>query len=102
MNLQPASVYPPPGLRELLIDLGQGENGFGGTSVASGELSLEEYLRRCCDMSDPAKVGPGLVPQTVFWMVDDAGSAVGMVKVRHYLNERLLIHGGHIGYYIKR
>ncbi len=28
--------------------------------------------------------------------------AVGMVRMRHSLNERLRFHGGHIGYYIRR
>ena len=27
---------------------------------------------------------------------------MGMVRVRHYLNDRLLEHGGHVGYYVRR
>ena len=100
MKLEPASLHAPRGLAELLSDLGAGENGFMGTSVHSGEQTLEGYLQRCIDMTDPGKLQPGYVPQTVFWVIDDDGEAVGMVRVRHYLNERLLEHGGHIGYYI--
>lgn len=102
MKLVPASPIPPVGLRELLEDLGNGENGYMGTPVPSGKRTLEEYLRQCVAMTDPAQVPPGLVPQTIFWALDDEGVAIGMVRMRHCLNEKLLAHGGHIGLYIRR
>jgi predicted acetyltransferase len=34
--------------------------------------------------------------------MDDNGEAIGMVRVRHYLNDKLREQGGHIGYYIRR
>ena len=100
MNLIPASLTAPPGLAELLHDLGNGENGFMGTKVASGEVTLEAFLQTCCDGTDPARIPAHLVPQTIFWLLDDDGRAVGMVKVRHRLNDNLLVRGGHIGYFI--
>ena len=102
MKLVPASPIPPAGLRELLEDLGDGENGFMGTPVPSGKRTLEDYLHHCVAMTDPAQVPPGLVPQTTFWALDDEGIAIGMVRIRHRLNEKLLAHGGHIGLYIRR
>lgn len=65
-------------------------------------MTVEEYLQCCCEMTDPKKVGPGLVPQTIFWMLDANGLAVGMVRMRHCLNDKLRIHGGHIGYFVRR
>ncbi|HOW97063.1 MAG TPA: GNAT family N-acetyltransferase [Kiritimatiellia bacterium] len=102
MKLEAASGRAPPGLLELLRDLGDGENGFMGTPVPSGEMGLEEYLQRCVEGPDPARLRPGLAPQTVFWMIDDDGVAVGMVRMRHSLNDRLRAHGGHIGFYVRR
>ena len=102
MKIEPASLKAPPGLRELLGDLGGGENGFSGTPVHAGDVTMEQYLRQCCDMPDPAKLQPGLVLQTIFWMLDPEGLAVGMVRVRHCLNDKLRIHGGHIGYFVRR
>lgn len=102
MRLEAASTDMPHGLAELIADLGRGENGFGGTPVATGEQSLEEYLQRCIGMTDPAQLRPGYVPQTVFWAIDENGEAIGMARVRHYLNDRLREQGGHIGYYIRR
>ena len=52
-------------------------------------------------MPDPAKLKPGQVPQTVFWVLDAEGEAVGMVRLRHYLNDKLRVHGGHCGYYVR-
>ena len=102
ITLEAVSSYIWPGLVELIHDLGSGEHGFSGTPVASGEMTLDEYLLRCTAMTDPANLQPGLVPQTVFWVIDGEGEAVGMVRVRHFLNEKLKDRGGHIGYYIRR
>ena len=102
MFLEEASMNQPEGLAELIADLGSGENGFGGTPVATGEQTLEGYLQRCINMTDAARLQPGYVPQTVFWVIDENGEAIGMVRVRHYLNDKLRDQGGHIGYYIRR
>ena len=102
IKLEPASLNPPPGLRELLADLGDGESGFMGTPVHTGETTLEVYLQRCCDMPNPAKLQPGFVPQTVFWALNAKGEAIGMVRLRHFLNDKLRIQGGHCGYYTCR
>lgn len=101
MILEPASLTAPRGLSELLADLGDGENGFNGTAVGRGEMTIPEYLQSCVDMTDASKLKPGYVPQTVFWVIDEAGEAVGLVRVRHYLNDKLRERGGHIGYYIR-
>jgi len=99
--LEPASLTAPRGLVELLADLGDGENGFNGTAVGRGEMTIPEYLQSCMDMTDASKLKPGYVPQTVFWVIDEAGDAMGLVRVRHYLNDKLRERGGHIGYYIR-
>ena len=100
--LEKASDHVPAGLREMLLELGAGETGFGGTSFGRGEATLEQFLIACREGEDPAKVSPGFVPQTIFWMMDDGGQAVGMVRVRHYLNDKLLQSGGNVGYYVAR
>ena len=41
---------------------------------------------------------PGLVPDSTFFCLDeDRDIFVGAVNIRHYLNEALLLNGGHIG-----
>jgi|TARA_B100000315_G_C14410152_1_gene510614 predicted acetyltransferase len=75
--------------------------------TALGELpslmgsSLEEYLTHLVEKPDPLKTSQGRVPQTTFWMLSEAETAVGMLRMRHYLNDKLLHHGGHIGYFVQ-
>jgi predicted acetyltransferase len=102
MKLVAASPQLPAGLADLIADLGKGENGFNGTPVADGSMTLAEFVQRCMDMTDAAKVPAGLVAQTVFWALDDNGLAVGIVRLRHTLNDKLRDRGGHIGYYVRR
>ena len=102
MKIESASLKAPPGLRELLINLGSGENGFMGTPVHTGESTIEQYLHHCWEMQDLKKLPTGYVPQTVYWILDSDGIAIGMVRLRHYLNEKLRVHGGHIGFFIHR
>ena len=45
---------------------------------------------------------PGRVPESLFWLIgDDHQTYIGRVSIRHNLNERLRIIGGHIGYEIR-
>lgn len=85
----------------MLRELGAGDRGFSGTSFGRGETDLSGFLRACVDGEDPAKLAPGLVPQTVYWIIDDEGQLIGIVRMRHCLNEALVQHGGHIGYYVR-
>ncbi len=41
------------------------------------------------------------VSASTFFMVDDNDFIVGMVNIRHTLNDKLLFHGGNIGYSIR-
>lgn len=102
LRLEAMSCAAPVGARELLDELGAGENGFMGTTVGTDGVSFEEYVRQCEEMRSHASLPPGLVPQTVYWVLDATHRVVGMVKVRHYLNDKLHMDGGHIGYYVRR
>ena len=102
MKLEKVSLNPPRGLATLIADLGDGENGFGGTVVPRGELTLDEYIQHCAEANDHAKLKSGYIPQSFFWFVDDAGEAIGIVRMWHYLNKSLKERTGHISYYIRR
>ncbi len=44
----------------------------------------------------------GLVPDSTYFAYDDERNIfVGAVNIRHYLNERLLLGGGHVGYGVR-
>ena len=91
----------PENLAEVLLELGAGDLRFNGTTFGRGEASLEVFLQQCRDAEDPNKIPAELVPQSPYWLVDPANQVVGIVRVRHCLNARLLRYGGHIGYYVR-
>lgn len=41
------------------------------------------------------------VPYSNFWLIDPERRILGVVNIRHYLNDTLLQQGGHIGYGIR-
>ncbi len=101
MRLSAATLAAPEGLAEFLHELGEGENGFSGTGFASGEQTLAAYLQNLVDRSAGKGVPASRVPGPTYWLLNDEGRIVGMSRLRHRLNDALLIDGGHIGYYIR-
>ena len=102
MKLEVATLNPPLGLAALIKDLGSGENGFGGTAVPRGALTLDEYLQFCSETNDHSNLKSGNIPRSFFWFLDDEGVAIGIVRMWHYLNKSLKERTGHISYYIRR
>lgn len=56
-----------------------------------------DFKKYCSSLE--AKAGhPELVPESTFFCLDEERNIfVGAVNIRHYLNESLLLNGGHIG-----
>ena len=51
-----------------------------------------------CENLEVKHTNEGLVPDSTFFCLDeDRNIMVGAVNIRHYLNEALLLNGGHIG-----
>lgn len=60
------------------------------------------YISECKKYTVRETVPDGLVVATQFLYIRQADNRlVGMIQVRHYLNEYLSKYGGHIGYSIK-
>lgn len=45
---------------------------------------------------------PGFVTQTSFFLIDDHDYPLGIINIRHELNDMLLKSGGHIGYSVRK
>lgn len=100
MKLQAVTITAPPGALELLAALGEGENGFGGTPVGSDPAKLDDWLDYCRHIAEAPPLSEYFVPQTNYWITDDAGFVVGLVRMRTQINASLLNYGGHVGYYV--
>jgi len=91
----------PIDLEAVLRELGAGDSFFRGTTFGRGECDLPTFLQQCRDEEEEKNLPADKVPQSTFWVVNDRNQMIGMVRVRHRLNERLLQYGGNIGYYIR-
>lgn len=100
IKLEELSESPPEGATSLLMELGTGENGFSGTEFARDEMDLPEYLRHTMNDTNAENIPQGRVPQTTYWIINDS-RAIGLLRMRHVLNDYTRIDGGHIGYYIR-
>ena len=91
----------PENLEDVLNELGAGDFRFRGTSFGRGECDLQTFLQECRDSENGLNIPADKVPQNTYWLVTDSQRVVGIVRVRHRLNQRLLQYGGHIGYYVR-
>ncbi|ATV36482.1 GNAT family N-acetyltransferase [Fusobacterium pseudoperiodonticum] len=75
-------------------------NGSAGLDrFSSIEIWLEELKKRSCEDTVPK----GLVPSSTYLGIREKDNyIVGMIDIRHYLNEYLTEAGGHIGYGVRK
>ncbi|MBT3199331.1 MAG: GNAT family N-acetyltransferase [Phycisphaerales bacterium] len=59
------------------------------------------FLERLSDAAVGKNVPDIFVAHSTYWTIDSTGQVVGVVNLRHELNESLLLDGGHIGYSIR-
>jgi len=60
-----------------------------------------EYLQHVATMEDINLLPPSRVPATLWMFCSDEEGIIGMVSIRHFLNDTLRLIGGHIGYGIR-
>lgn len=78
-------------------------NGTGGMNKVNEEYSYEEWLDDVINSMDKDYVeSKGLVPATTYFTIRKSDNKIiGMVSLRHYLNDNLKRLGGHIGYGVR-
>ena len=73
-----------------------------GTAELRSAPSFDAWYRCYLDNSRPETVRPGRVPATELLALRPSdGRLVGMINIRHTLNDFLLNFGGHIGYSVR-
>ncbi len=82
--------------RKEFLDCGDSMDGTGALRKFEDPRDWIAYINR---HKDPLTVPEGRVPSTQYMLVrEEDRQIVGMIDVRHYLNEYLAKFGGHIGY----
>lgn len=69
-------------------------HGDGGCHQYS---NYRQWLAYCNDMHLGVNIPKGLVPATTYFVIEE-NKIVGVLNIRHRLNDALLQSGGHIGY----
>ena len=79
------------------------EDKFEGFGIIRdlNEDNFDSFLEKLERNKNIKLYKPNYVDQTTYVLVDDDNYIYGGVNIRHELNDALLIHGGHIGYFIR-
>ena len=100
IELRELSVDDGTDIFEMIKEIGPGENGFGNKGYDMEYADFPEFLEKQINNAKGLNASPQYVPQTMFWLIIN-GRPVGIAKLRHYLNDKLIKEGGHIGYSIR-
>lgn len=99
-------IMPTIEHKEILMDYRNEfvENGdsMDGSAGLLNAVSYEEWYEAFKDNLSEETVREGLVPATTYIAIDKTGKLVGMIDIRHKLNDYLLKFGGHIGYSVRK
>lgn len=86
--------------RKEFIDNEESMDGTGGLKNAK---SFEEWNNNIINNMNVKTVRKGYVPANTYIAIsNNSRRLIGMIDVRHRLNEYLLNYGGHIGYSVKK
>ena len=81
----------------------ENNDSMDGTSGLRNAKSFEEWHNAIIDNLNEETVRDGLVPATTYIAISTEDERlIGMIDIRHRLNEYLLNYGGHIGYSVRR
>ncbi len=98
-------TFPTPEYKEEVLKYRREFVANGDSMDGCGCLreteSFEEWYRLWQEMQREETVREGWVPSTTYLAVDEGNRVVGMIDIRHRLNENLLQFGGHIGYSVR-
>jgi len=82
------------------IESGDSMDGTAGLRTAE---TFEDWYSAICDNLKEETVRDGLVPSTTYMAIStDDDRLIGMIDIRHRLNDNLLNFGGHIGYSVRK
>lgn len=100
-------VLPTPEFKDAIMSYKTEflENGdsLDGTAGLRDSATFEAWYEAICDNSYEETVRPGLVPATTYLAISNEDERlIGMIDIRHRLNDFLMKLGGHIGYSVRK
>lgn len=73
-----------------------------GTAGLANAKTVEGWLEAIKKNSKEETVTKGLVPASTYLIINEEDYLVGFIDIRHRLNKYLELHGGHIGYSVRK
>ena len=100
LKLVPPTREMQPEFMAMLHEYRAADDNWFEREIGLDDDDFDAYLQH---LQDGARgiVHNGLVPWTALWLVDEKNSILGVVSLRHHLNDYLRFQGGHIGYTIR-
>ncbi|MGL5085541.1 MAG: GNAT family N-acetyltransferase [Clostridium sp.] len=99
-------IMPKLEHKEILMDYRnefiENKDSMDGCAGLLNAASYEKWYEAFKDNLNEETVREGLVPATTYIAIDKAGKLIGMIDIRHKLNDYLLKFGGHIGYSVRK
>lgn len=93
----PSEEYKEKIMEYKSIFISYGDS-MAGTAGLKDVETFEDWYSNFKNNRFEETVKEGLVPATTFLAVDDNNNLLGMIDIRHRLNNYLMNFGGHIGY----
>ncbi|MFL5753404.1 MAG: GNAT family N-acetyltransferase [Bacteroidia bacterium] len=62
---------------------------------------FKKYIAKLEDCAKGIGLPDGYVPNSTFWLIDEANRILGTIDIRHRLTDFLMVGGGHIGYGVR-
>lgn len=100
-------VLPTPADRAAVLDyrreFRENSDSMDGSAGLAAAESFEAWLAALKANRSEETVRPGLVPSTTYLAVHPVNRVlIGMIDIRHRLNDHLLAVGGHVGYSVRK
>lgn len=100
INLVPLNVSEPEYVYLMFQEIPAEEDGFENPAYGLSRSEFSDFCKKQVGHSRGENLKPGHVPDTYFLLYVN-NNLVGFTKMRHFLNDFLRSHGGHIGYGIR-
>lgn len=100
-------VFPTPDYENKIVDyrrefIENGDRLYGSGGLKNAE-SFNQWHSAVCNNLYEETVRKGLSPETTYLAIGiDDGHLVGMISIRHRINDYLLKFGGHIDYCVRK
>jgi predicted acetyltransferase len=90
------------GAKEYIQEFRNYNSPIEGSGGLGKYNDYDEWLIQLHNNLDMNNIAPGKVPSNTYFLIrEEDNKIIGMINIRHYLNEKLLKDGGHISYSIR-